>query len=210
MRCLSHFLIKRNLYLKSNHAKAGMKTIPELKEVVLQREQRRLAMGKDIGTIRADVRNIEQLHFEAKCFGFSIDTDEPPERGGTHTALDPLGYFIIGAASCFLTQVAREIMIRNLNIDTMEITARAHYDVARTREFSDMIYDLRLTGNETPEKTIELLHAAENRCFPHRTLSKAIPLTTNLSLNGTTITSHTMGPSDSPVQRAQTASTPGS
>lgn len=171
-----------------------MKTIPELKEVVLKWEDRRLAPPYDRGTVRTDLKIIEQMHFEAKCFGFTIPIDEPPERGGRNEAPDPLVYFVTGAASCFLNNLERAILIKNVNIDDAEITARAHWDRAKTREFTDMIYDIRLTGQESKEKAIEALHDAENRCFTHRTLSKAIPMTSNLYLNGNLITTHTVGP----------------
>ena len=172
-----------------------MRTIPKLKDVVVEREKTRVAsIGRDIGTKRADIKNIEHLRHEAKAHGFTLVVDEPPERGGTHKGLDPLGYFVVGAASCFLNQFARVIMIRDLKIDDLEITARAHYDMAKTRDFIDFIYDVRLKGSETDENVKGLLLEAEKRCFTHKTLGKAIPMTSNVSLNGALVTSHTIGP----------------
>ncbi|MHB8566334.1 MAG: OsmC-related (seleno)protein [Nitrososphaerales archaeon] len=171
-----------------------MKTIPELREVVTKREERRLTLGRDIGTKRVDIKNVEQLRHEVSAHGFSLIVDEPAERGGTHLGLDPLGYFVTGAASCFLNQFARSIMIRDLKVDDLEMTARAHYDMAKTRDFTDFIYDVHLSGKESKENVLELLYEAERRCFVHQTLKKAIPLTTNVFLNGVQVVSHTLGP----------------
>ena len=162
---------------------------------LIYREVRRQSLGRDVGTKRVDIKQVEQLRHEASAHGFNLTIDEPEERGGTHKGLDPLGYFITGAASCFLNQFARTVIIRDLNVDTLEMTARAHYDMAKTRDFSDFIYDVRLTGKESKENVTELLYEAESRCFVHNTLKKAIPLTSNVYLNGELITSHTIGPS---------------
>ena len=131
-----------------------MKTIPYLKDAVIKLDQNRGKM-EDIGTIRVDLKNVEQLKHEGKTSGFTVFVDEPGERGGTNTATNPLSYFLLGAASCFLTQIARSTIINNYNIDTMEVTARAHFRRA-TREFTEIIYDIRLTGQEDKERTIEL------------------------------------------------------
>ncbi|MGI0080024.1 MAG: OsmC-related (seleno)protein [Nitrososphaerales archaeon] len=171
-----------------------MKTIPELREAVLKLDEQRGRMPRDVTTIRIDVRNLEQMHLEGLLEGFSVSVDEPPQRGGTNAGPSPLHYFLLGAASCFLTQMARVAIIKEMKIDSMEITARAHADRAKSRRFIDMIYDIRATGTETKDKTIELLHQAEEMCFVHNTLKSVIPMTSNLSLNGTQIATHTLGP----------------
>lgn len=187
-----------------------MKTIPELNAAVLGLEKQRTKVGGDIGTVRIDLTNIEQMRYEAKSEGFTLTVDEPVRRGGTNKGLHPLGYFILGAASCFLTQFARVTIIKNMKIDTMEMTATAHYDRSKLRRFTDIIYDVRLTGSESKENTIELLHEAQNRCFAHQSLKQTVPLTTNLSLNGIRIASSTVGPGQSgSINSAATASSSG-
>lgn len=171
-----------------------MKTIPELTDAVLDLEKKRAKIGGDIGTVRVDLKHIEQMRHEAVSEGFTLTVDEPVLRGGTNQALHPLGYFILGAASCFLTQFARLTIIKKMKIDTLEMTARAHYDRSTLRRFTEIIYEVRLVGPESKERAIELLHEAESRCFVHQSLRQTVPLTTNLSLNGTHIISSTVGP----------------
>ena len=171
-----------------------MKSDPNLSKAILAIENQRLKMGREIGTVRVDLTHLEQMRQEAKSSSFSLIVDEPEDRGGTNKGLHPLGYFIVGAASCFISQLARRIIINDAKIDTIEMMARAHYDRGKLRRFIDIIYDLKLTGSETKENTIQLLYDAENTCFVHQTLKNTLPLTTNLSLNGVQITSHTVGP----------------
>lgn len=111
--------------------------------------------------------------------------------------MDLLGYFIVGAASCYLTQAARIDIMRGLKTDDLEMTAIAHLNMAREREFSDMKCELKLKGSESKTNAMQLAKEAEGRCFSHRTLSKAIQLTTNVSLIGQYIGTHTVGPSAS-------------
>jgi len=171
-----------------------MKIIPELKEIVVNYEQKQKTMGNDIGTGRVDVVNIEHLRHEATSEGFTFTIDEPSERGGTNKGLHPLGHFIIGAASCLLNQCVRETISKDLRIDTLKVTARAHWDRAKSRSFTDMIFDIKITGAESKENVTELMHAVEGRCFAHQTLKKAIPVTTNVILNNVKIASNTLAP----------------
>lgn len=174
-----------------------MKVIPELRDAVIRFDLERAKGGQGLGTIRTDLKNIEQLHHEASLREFTVTIDEPEKNGGTNTGPNPLGYFLIGAASCFFNQLTKVTIIRNLKIDTLEMTARGHVDLARHGgHFTDMIYDVRLTGSESREKLLEMLAEAEDMCFVHQTLREAIPLTANLSINGVEVTSHTMGPNN--------------
>lgn len=87
--------------------------------------------------------------------------------------------------------------MRDLKIGTLEMTARGHVDLAKVGgHMTDVIYDVRLTGSENKEKLVEVLHEAEGMCFVHQTLKRAIPITANISLNGTDVTSHTVGPNN--------------
>ena len=149
---------------------------------------------RPIGTTRVEIRNLEKVHHEARSGEFSFQIDEPPERGGTNKGLHPLGYFVTGAASCFLTQLSKVSMTKGYNVEGLEITARAHYDTSVSRQFTDIVYDVRMTGKLGREEAMILLHDAEKMCFVHQTLKHVIPLTSNLSLNGEFVISSAVGP----------------
>ncbi|MHB8567755.1 MAG: OsmC-related (seleno)protein [Nitrososphaerales archaeon] len=171
-----------------------MKVIPEQRDLLIKLGQERSKIGQDVGTIRVDLKQIEQLHHEAKNSVYTIQVDEPKERGGTGLAPAPLGYFLLGAVSCFSMQMARTAIERNYKIDDIEITARAHYDRGKLRKFLDLIYDVNLVGSESKENVIDLLYESEKLCFVHQTLKDCIPLTSNVILNGTQLVSHSLGP----------------
>jgi uncharacterized OsmC-like protein len=172
-----------------------MKLIPELNEQLRKLEDWKSAgIGKQIGTIRVDARQMEQLRHEINCEGFTLTVNEPSKRGGTNLGLYPLGHFVTGAVACFLTNMAKAAILMNLKLDTMEITARGHYDRGPARTFTDFIYDVRLTGEETIENVTKLMYEAEERCFVHQTLKKALSLTSNMFLNGAQVATHTLGP----------------
>ena len=54
-----------------------MKLIPELSEQLRELEDWKSAgIGKQIGTIRVDARQMEQLRHEVNCEGFTLTIDE--------------------------------------------------------------------------------------------------------------------------------------
>ena len=165
-----------------------MNVRPELKETMLKLNNKRSNIGRLVGTGRVDIRNVDNIMHEAKTEGVTIIIDEPVERGGTNKGLHPLGHFIVGIAACFMNQFVRISVIKDLNIDTVKMIMRAHWD-RKTREFIDMIFDVKITGSESNETAIALLNEAEERCIAHQTLKKAIPLISNLNYNGKKITS---------------------
>ena len=171
-----------------------MKVISELKEIIVNYEAKQKTIGNNIGTGRVDISNVEHLRHEAKTEGFTFTIDEPEERGGTNQGLHPLGHVILGAAACLLNQCVRETISNNYKIDTLKIIARAHCDRGELREFTDMIFDIKLTGTESNENVVALMHAAESRCFIHQTFKKAIPVTTRMHLNDVRIAESTVGP----------------
>lgn len=150
--------------------------------------------GKAIGTVRVDLKNLDHLHHEGKTEGFTLNVDEPKERQGTGSGPSPLAYFLFGAASCFLNQMVHVADYNKFRIDGVDIVARAHFDRAGSRKFIDFTYDVSLTSPESKEKSIELLNLAEERCYIHQTLKSTLPLTSNLTLNGMRVMSHTVGP----------------
>lgn len=173
-----------------------LKTIPELRDAVVNPKAADPASsgGPSITTVRVDLRHVEQLKFEARTHdGFSIYSDEPTIRGGTNFAPSSLNYFVFGAASCFLSQMTKVCIMKNLKVDSIEITARGHVD-RRKRKFTEFIYDVRLTGSEARDNLTDLLHLSEEMCFVHQTLKDAIPLTSNVSLNGNPVASHRLEP----------------
>jgi uncharacterized OsmC-like protein len=102
----------------------------------LQKDNEDLLPGNAhaFGTVRVDATHTKQLRHSAVCWEgtelkFPLTVDEPPSRGGDATAPAPMSYFVLGAATCLLTQLAKLSMLGELEIESLSITAqigRAH------------------------------------------------------------------------------------
>jgi uncharacterized OsmC-like protein len=140
-----------------------------------------------IGTIRVDITRREQKAFEAtyrsEDRAFEIQIDEPEARGGGNQAPSPLSFFVMGTASCLAMQYVNVLQERPLPLEGLKVMARAHND-RQARIFTDMTFHVRLTGPISRADAEALARAASQRCFVENTLEKAIPLTTEVELNG--------------------------
>jgi len=143
-----------------------------------------------LGTLRVDVTRLEQKRlqgvYKSGDRAFEIEIDEPEERHGTNQGPSPLAYFVAGTASCLLMQYVNVLEERPLAVESMKIVARAHNDrVARV--FTDMVFRVSLSGPISTADAEQLARDASKRCFVENTLEKAIPLSTELELNGVQI-----------------------
>jgi uncharacterized OsmC-like protein len=142
-----------------------------------------------IGTIRVDLNYQGGKAFDATLKNedrtFALQIDEPTSRGGQSLGVWPLGYFVTGAISCLAMQYVNVLIEQEhrLPIESMTFLARAHND-REAKCFTDMIFQVNLTGPLSPADAEALAHAASERCYVENTLALAIPLTTELSLNG--------------------------
>lgn len=150
--------------------------------------------GRPIGTVRVDIAHQDHKTFEAvfrtEDKAFQLMVDEPEVRGGKGTGPTPLGYFVTGAASCLMMQYANVLKEKPLPVQSIKMLARAHND-RDARVFTDMIYQVDLTGSLSEADAQELAKAASARCFVENTIAKSLPITTEVSLNGKKVVSFT-------------------
>lgn len=160
----------------------------ELDRVIKEHIKKRNEARDDgflFGSERIDLKGVGRLKFEARKGGFKFLVDEPPERGGTDKAPNPLAYFIAGAASCLLNQYATLAIARDIRLDGIQLAARGHFDRRLGGAFEEVVYDLKLESRATPESVVALSKEAERMCYAHNTLKKAgVKMVTNLYLNG--------------------------
>jgi len=162
-----------------------LKTYPDLAAAVKREDnERRNLKEAMIGTQRIDIELVEQLRFQASSGRFSFTIDEPPERGGTGQGLPPLAFFVVGAASCLMTQYAKLAMAKDVLLRSMKATARAHFDRRVGGAFLDMIYDITLESRAQEDAIRAIAREAELMCYAHNTLKKVVRIQTNLTLNG--------------------------
>ena len=160
------------------------KLIETIKEHVKKRRE-----GEDeeflFGAERVDLKRIEHLKVEAGMRVFAFTVDEPPERGGTDEGPNPLAYFVGGAASCLMNQLLTDAIYRGVDLQSVEMTARGHFNRKIGGAFTDIVYDLRLRSRSPEKSILSLAREAEEMCYAHQTLKKAgVKMTVNVFLNG--------------------------
>jgi len=140
------------------------------------------------GSERVDLRRVDHLKVEARNRHFTFYVDEPAERGGTDQGPNPLAYFIAGAASCLINQFLTDAIYRGVELGTVELSARGHFDRRMGGAFEEIIYDLKLESPSSKKDILALAEEAEKMCYAHQTLKKAgVKMTTNIILNGNPI-----------------------
>ena len=82
-----------------------------------------------------------------------------------------------------MMQYANVLKEKPMPVESIKMLARAHND-REARVFKDMIYEVNLTGPISTADAETLARAASDRCFVENTIAKAIPITTEVHLNG--------------------------
>lgn len=152
-----------------------MPTDEELVKVVKDYLQKR-SEAKDekflYAAERVDMKIVHQLTFEAHRRQFSFFIDEPPERGGRDAGLNPLAYFIAGAASCLLNQYGMLAMGRDIPLNGT-LSAKATFERKMGGSFNEVDYDIRLESAAPEPQVRQLAKDALSMCYANNTLRKA-------------------------------------
>ncbi len=166
------------------------------KDSVAEKDARKQERAKT-GTVRVDVthkgKKTQEAVYKSEDKSFVLVADEPQSRGGQGEGPSPLGYFISGAATCLMMQYTNVLKEKPMPVESMKLLARAHND-RETRVFKDIIYQVDLTGSLSEADVETLARQASDRCFVENTLSKVIPITTEVHLNGKKVLSFTREP----------------
>jgi uncharacterized OsmC-like protein len=157
----------------------------------LQDDRKDLYPGgaRPVGTVRVDLSHERQLLSSAVCWEgselkFPLIVDEPPSRGGDGSGPAPLSYFVAGAAACLLTQLSKLALLRELEVDSISMTAHAHFDRKLDGSFTDVTFDVKMTGTEDAAAIEAMARDAERQCYASNTLRKAVKLASNIEYNG--------------------------
>jgi uncharacterized OsmC-like protein len=160
--------------------------LPALKKDM---EQLLPKVARPVGTVRVDIHHAEQLRLSAICWEgdelrYSMLVDEPPSRGGDGSAPAPLSYFVLGAGACLMTQIAKLAILDNLDISSLSMSVRGHFDRVLRGSFTDIIYDIQMTGGESIGRVRRLCKEADEHCFASNTLRSSVRLVVNITYNG--------------------------
>jgi len=164
-----------------------MPTDEELVKVVKDYLHKRSAASDKeflFATERIDMKIVHQLTFEAHRRQFSFFIDEPPERGGRDAGLNPLAYFIAGAASCLLNQYGMLAMGRDIPLQGT-LSAKATFERKMGGSFNEIEYDIRLESTASEGEIRKLANDALSMCYANNTMRRAgVRIAMDVSLNG--------------------------
>jgi uncharacterized OsmC-like protein len=86
--------------------------------------------------------------------------------------------------------VRQRLKEKPMAVESIKMLARAHND-RDARVFTNMVYQVELTGSLSEADAQELAKAASARCFVENTIAKSLPITTEVSLNDKKVVSFT-------------------
>lgn len=161
------------------------------REAVRDLLRRRDAQAEEEFVFGAERVTIERVGegngpFRVRKRDFEFLVDEPPERGGTDSAPNPLAYFLAGAATCLLSHYMLCAIADDLRIDGLSLTARGRFNRRLTGgAFTEVVYDVKIESREERDAILRLAERAEEMCYAHNTLANAgVGLTQAVHLNG--------------------------
>jgi uncharacterized OsmC-like protein len=161
--------------------------VEEMRDKVIAAEDPNQTMG----TVRADAKLLGQQYQEAKIKDFKIASDEPIPSGGTDKGPTPLDFFAASVGFCENVMFTRHAVLNGLQFDSLETSVRGHWDRKGQYEadgtspaFKDMIVETRVTTKSPVEKVVEVARITHRTCPMHATVTKAMPVTDKLFVNG--------------------------
>lgn len=147
--------------------------------------------------LRVEIEPIEHLTYRVRPTAephFELYVDEPKDRGGNDKGPSPITYFLTGVATCLLNQFIRLAIARELPISVSSMTVKGVFERTIGGGFKEIVNELHIEGDITPEGLDELATDAEGYCYIHNTLSKAVRMTTELYVNGDHVATRVVGP----------------
>ena len=144
-----------------------------------------------IGTVRANSKLIGDQASEAKHRQHILISDESKEVGGTDKGPSPLDYFMAAVGFCENVTFARYATLNGLNFDSLETSARGHWDRRGQGDFTeiepaftDFVVETRVISNDSVEKIKRVTKIVHKRCPMHSTIARVGKVVDRLFVNG--------------------------
>lgn len=140
------------------------------------------------GTERVDIEleGVGNGPFKVRKKDWEWVVDEPPERGGTDSAPNPLAYFLSGSISCLLSHYMLCAIEEDVDVSELRVMARMRYNrAAEVSRVTEVLYNVRIASEADREQISQMVSRAQDMCYAHNTLAAAgVNLVTDVELNG--------------------------
>lgn len=150
--------------------------------------------SKGLGTVRADAKLVGDQRQEVRIKDYTLVCDEPSAVGGTDQGPNPLEFFMSAVGFCENVTFARFATLKELEFDSLETSARGHWDRRGQGEwegieptFKDFVLETRIASKAPLDKIREVARIAHRRCPMHASISKMAPVVDKLFVNGTEV-----------------------
>lgn len=122
---------------------------------------------------------------------FVVYSDEGAPLGGTNSAPWPIGYFLLGAGFCALTQLSRYSEMMKIEIKNARVVVRSRFRtdgsvLKETIKGSTQGFeiDIEVESEDSPERVAALVRNAEDGCFVMQAIKNPTEVKKNVTLNG--------------------------
>jgi uncharacterized OsmC-like protein len=148
------------------------------------------------GLDRIEIDVLEGLEYEARNphEAGRMRIGEPVDRGGSGEGSSPLSHVLAGAAACLLNQFIRLAAADDLGVRFAGTRSRVEFSRAVGGGFERIVTEIHGEGPMNAAAAESLVRAAEEHCYIHVTLRRAVAMTTVLVLDGEERVTSTAGP----------------
>jgi uncharacterized OsmC-like protein len=152
------------------------------------------------GADRVEIEVIEGLEYRARNphEAGQMRIGEPVDRGGSGEGCSPLSHVLAGAASCLLNQFIRTAVADGLPIQFTGASTRGEFSRAVGGAFERITTEIQASGELSGVDAQALVERAEQLCYIHVTLRRAVRMTTVLVVDGLERARSVTGPGLSP------------
>lgn len=149
------------------------------------------------GLDRIEITVVDGLSYEAHGPGGppgEMRIGEPIERGGSGVGSSPLSHFLTGAGSCLLNQFVRIGIAERYPLIFLGALVRGEFRREAGGAFERITCTVRAEGSVSADVARHLVERAERLCYVHRTLVRAVEMTTVLIIDGNEAVRRVEGP----------------
>ena len=138
------------------------------------------------GLDRVEITVLEGLEYEARNPHEAgvIRVGEPVDRGGLGEGSSPLSLVIAGAASCLTNQFIRSAVADDVPVRITGADVRGEFSRVMGGGFERITVEIKGEGDLRGEAALAYVRKAEQLCYIHVTLRKAVRMATILTLDG--------------------------
>lgn len=129
---------------------------------------------------------VENLHFQANIDGFTIELDSLPEEGGKSAGPRPKPLLLTSLGGCTAMDVVSILKKMKSEITSFKLKVEGDTTEEHPKKFTGITIIYELVGNDIKPDNLKKAVALsiERYCGVYATLIQALPINTQIILNG--------------------------